>query len=87
MEKLLAALSSNDGMERAPKAAGTGEDRRLLTAKAKTLVGSCRSLPIHRTASTLAIDVVEQTMRLVGEEMLGRDSSFRADQSRVDEPR
>jgi hypothetical protein len=84
MEKLLTALSSSEGIDSALKA---GEERRLLTAKAKTLVGSCRSLPIHRTASTLAIDVVGQTMRLVGEELLRRDPSFRADQSRVDEPR
>jgi hypothetical protein len=86
MEKLLTVLSSNEGGG-SSSMKSTAEDKRQLTTQAKMLVGSCRSLPIHRTASAVATDVVEQTVRLVGRELLSRDPSFRSDQSRLDQPR
>jgi len=58
-----------------------------LREKANRLLLDCHRLPIHRSQSTMAIDVVERTMRRVGEKLLNHDHVFRDDQSRNDQAR
>ena len=74
MEKLLRALTDPED---------TKSHKELLAAKAKTLVGYCRNhLPIHRSASSLAVDVIEDTLREVFQDLMSNDPDFKTEERR-----
>lgn len=82
-ERLLAILSSSSSSTDG----GTIENKRQMSEHAKILIGCCRKLPIHKTTSSVAVGVVEQAVRHVGQELLIGDPTFRSDQHRNDQPR